>query len=758
MTELFIKILNMTISASWLILAVLFLRIMLKKAPRWVNVLLWGIVAIRLISPFSIESTLSLIPSAEVVSPSALIETPAANTGFPEIDDAVNPIIDELLIETATEKSGNAMKILLRTSSRIWVAGVVLLMAYTVITYCHLRRKVNTAVLFKENIFQSEMVRSPFVLGVFKPRIYLPVPISRQSLSHVIAHEQAHIRRKDHWWKPLGFLLLAIHWFNPLMWLAYILLCRDIELACDEKVIKELRIEDRADYSAALLACSVSRHSIAACPVAFGEVSVKTRVKSVLSYKKPAFWVVVIAIVLCAVIAVCFLTNPIGSDREPDLSFLNYENAIPLAGYMEDVQVIYCPADRNETESFIKIGHILGEDLASYLDACRWREVNAPMVSLSSPGSIEFVIKDDYRITVYDRKEWSLRRYVKVSYQEDVRYYAANASDYNAALDLIDVSRENENSVTAGQYYLMIGAEGVRKIRVTTPSGSETQRNTLGLPFTKGQEVHLKALDGVTDLRGVSISAFGAGGEIIYAFSVPEGATNAEIINIVGADGWLLAPTVAIGAEEDGQYYHIISADGVAELKLTGTNFGGGCTHADGSTFQNGERVWLEPLNGYTDLQDVVVTALDKDGNILYSFLLVPKEAENAETDAAVITGSSDPMWIDGIAFVDLGSNEEQTSDFEISLVKDINTVQYSITWARTGLTLEYGLRSSDGIEYYSSQEGGQDNGQFEKIPAGTYRFFVRNTDYTGVPAYENPAVFPDVSFEATGVINFRIP
>ena len=181
---------------------------------------------------------------------------------------------------------------------------------YTAISYWRLRRKVDTAVRYKDNIFQSENVSFPFVLGIIKPRIYLPFKMNGQYLEYVVAHEQAHICRKDHWWKPLGFLLLMIHWFNPLMWLAYVLLCRDIELACDEKVIKELGNEQRGDYTQALVACSVNRRMIAACPLAFGEVSVKERVKSVMNYKKPAFWVIIISVIVCVGVAVCFLTNP----------------------------------------------------------------------------------------------------------------------------------------------------------------------------------------------------------------------------------------------------------------------------------------------------------------------------------------------------------------------------------------------------------------------------------------------------------------
>ena len=310
MNELFLKIINMSISASWLVLAVLILRFVLKKAPKWINVLLWGIVAIRLICPFSFESTLSLIPSAETIPLNIGMDTtPTINSGISAINNAVNPIISQSNTPMAGA-SINPLQITIGIYEYIWIFGMIALALYTAISYWRLCRKVDTAVRYKDNIFQSENVSFPFVLGIIKPRIYLPFKMNGQYLEHVVAHEQAHICRKDHWWKPLGFLLLMIHWFNPLMWLAYVLLCRDIELACDEKVIKELGNEQRGDYTQALVACSINRRMIAACPLAFGEVSVKERVKSVMNYKKPAFWVIIISVIVCVGVAVCFLTNP----------------------------------------------------------------------------------------------------------------------------------------------------------------------------------------------------------------------------------------------------------------------------------------------------------------------------------------------------------------------------------------------------------------------------------------------------------------
>lgn len=316
MGEFFLKIINMSISASWIVLVVLVLRLLLKRAPKWVHVLLWGIVAVRLVCPFSLESALSLIPSAETVSPEIMMDrTPQIDSGVSVINDVVNPIISSSFTPQPMA-SANPLQILIPVAANLWLLGVLILLAYTAISYWRIRRKVRTAVHWQENIFQSEQVVSPFVLGILRPRIYLPFAMSEQEMDHVIAHEKAHIRRKDHWWKPLGFLVLTVYWFNPLLWLGYVLLCRDIELACDEKVVKDFTREQKADYSQALLRCSVNHRMISACPLAFGEVGVKRRVKSVLNYKKPAFWLIVAAVVASIVVAVCFLTDPL-HDSDP---------------------------------------------------------------------------------------------------------------------------------------------------------------------------------------------------------------------------------------------------------------------------------------------------------------------------------------------------------------------------------------------------------------------------------------------------------
>jgi len=310
MTNVFLKVLNMSISAGYVVLAVLLLRLVLKKAPKWIAVTLWGIVAVRLICPFSFESVLSLIPSAEVVSPDIMLDrNPQINSGIPIVNQVINPVISESFAPDPMT-SANPLQLWIPTFAAIWILGMIAMLVYTVVSYARVKHRIGTAVRLRDNIYQSESVVSPFVLGIFTPKIYLPFNMNEQNTSHVIAHEQAHIRRRDHLWKPLGFLLLTLHWFNPLMWLGYVLLCRDIELACDEKVIKKLDDGQRADYSEALLACSVNRRMLAACPLAFGEVGVKKRIKSALNYKKPAFWIIIGAIVISIVVAVCFLTNP----------------------------------------------------------------------------------------------------------------------------------------------------------------------------------------------------------------------------------------------------------------------------------------------------------------------------------------------------------------------------------------------------------------------------------------------------------------
>ena len=311
MAAVFLKLLNLSISASWLVLAVLVLRLISKRSPKWVNVLLWGIVALRLVLPFSIESALSLIPSAETVSPAAVQFAPAPTitSGVSIIDNAVNPSLSEHFAAVPTA-SVNPLYVWTEIAGWVWLIGLGAMLLYALVSYLRLRRRVSVSLPIQDHIYLCDAISSPFILGVVKPRIYLPSGLDEVQRQNVLAHEQAHLARRDHWWKPLGFALLAVYWFNPVLWLAYTLLCRDIELACDERVIRTMDESAVKTYSTVLLACSMPRKTVITCPLAFGEVGVKERVKNALHYKKPAFWVVAASVAVCVVVAMCFLTNP----------------------------------------------------------------------------------------------------------------------------------------------------------------------------------------------------------------------------------------------------------------------------------------------------------------------------------------------------------------------------------------------------------------------------------------------------------------
>ena len=311
MAAVFLKLLNLSISASWLVLAVLVLRLVSKRSPKWINVLLWGIVALRLVLPFSIESALSLIPSAETVSPAVVQFAPAPTitSGVSVIDNAVNPSLSEHFSAVPTA-SVNPLYVWTEIAGWVWLIGLGAMLLYALVSYLRLRRRVSVSLPIQDHIYLCDAISSPFILGVVKPHIYLPSGLDEVQRQNVLAHEQAHLARRDHWWKPLGFALLAVYWFNPVLWLAYTLLCRDIELACDERVIRTMDESAVKTYSTVLLACSMPRKAVITCPLAFGEVGVKERVRNALHYKKPAFWVVAASVAVCVVVAVCFLTNP----------------------------------------------------------------------------------------------------------------------------------------------------------------------------------------------------------------------------------------------------------------------------------------------------------------------------------------------------------------------------------------------------------------------------------------------------------------
>ena len=310
MNQIFLELLNNAVISSILMIAVMITRVSIKKAPKWITCVLWGMVAIKLVLPFHIESMLSLVPSSKPIPVNIEYQSvPQIESGVTVINNVVNPVLESNFTSSEVA-SVNPMQVVVSVASIVWMIGVVILCLYLFISYFLLRKKVAASQNIFENVYLCDDVSSPFILGIIKPGIYLPSGMEQDTIECVLEHEKAHLKRFDHIWKPLGFLILIVYWFNPLCWIAYVLLCKDIEFACDEKVTKDKDKVWKAAYCQALLDCNSKRRIITACPVAFGEVSVKDRVKSVLNYKKPAFWIIVVAVMLSVVVAVCFMTSP----------------------------------------------------------------------------------------------------------------------------------------------------------------------------------------------------------------------------------------------------------------------------------------------------------------------------------------------------------------------------------------------------------------------------------------------------------------
>ena len=376
MADVFIKTLNMGIAASWLILAVVVLRVILKRAPKRFRLLLWAVVGLRLVLPVSIESALSLVPSAQTLPEGVMYAAaPELNTGIAALNDAINPAFTAAFAPEPAA-SANPLQVLLPAASVIWLAGAAAMLLWALVSWLRLRRRVAEAVRLEGNVFESERVASPFVLGLIRPRIYLPFGLDEGAREQVLTHERAHIARGDHVIKLIGWLILAVYWYNPLVWLAYALFCRDIELACDERVIRRLPVSGRADYSQALLDLSRPRHGVGACPLAFGESAVKCRVKSVLTYKRPAFWLIMLAALLCIGAAVCFLTDPKAeADDSVPSDAPDYGIPITVTAVLENFpeQVLEfakgCAAQQAANMDYLNISAAEITELVSYSEA-----------------------------------------------------------------------------------------------------------------------------------------------------------------------------------------------------------------------------------------------------------------------------------------------------------------------------------------------------------------------------------------------------
>ena len=346
MEGIFVKLLNMSVSASGFILIAVLLRALLKRSPKWIHCLLWGLVAVRLVCPLSFESSFSLAPRADFVETKLGVQredgrymNSATDVSKVLNDDLDNAQNKNLANKENADRQGDWKKI-----SWTWFVGAVLLLSYAAISYLRFRKKVQASVRLRDGIYVCDNIRTPFILGVIRPGIYLPSDMDEVQTDNVIAHERAHLSRLDHVWKPLGYCLLAVYWFNPLCWLAYVLFCRDMELACDEKVIRDMDVEDKKVYSRVLLSFSDPSHRIAAGPLAFGEIGVKKRIQSVLNYRKPAFWMVGLAILALVVTSLCFLTNPkAANDPAQTMGTAEYQLPDGLEAENADDLTIFTP-------------------------------------------------------------------------------------------------------------------------------------------------------------------------------------------------------------------------------------------------------------------------------------------------------------------------------------------------------------------------------------------------------------------------------
>lgn len=507
MDDIFLKLVNLSISASWLILAVLVLRVVLKKAPKWVMPLLWGVVALRLVCLFSIESALSLIPSAETI-PSEIVTETREPVLYEQatLDIVTNPTLPSAA-EVPVGVSRQQAQVDFNIYSVLWLAGMAALLVHALVSAGKLKRKLATAILLRDNIYESEFVDSPFVFGVVKPNIYLPMHMDEGTAAYVIAHEHAHLARRDHWWKVLGYLVLALHWFNPLVWVAYILFCRDIELACDEKVVKGLDGAARADYSQALLSCAAPKRAVAACPLAFGEGNIKTRVKSALHYKKPAFWVAAAAVLAVVIMAVCFLTNP--RSERGSLVWAQKLNAADVASIE-----LYVPAEgearqykKLDTEEMAQAVELINSSRGTYIEKPETVYAGLPVWFLltmddgtvhavgSVVGHYLIIDGDTFDADVENQAEWE--NYVL-------------KGDSASPIDMADRLSYALYGMTTGVYTL---GEAVFEDSVWETSYEETFANTKSTP-----ELWLSSALG-TDMTGILYGTVTAARGYSYRFS-----------------------------------------------------------------------------------------------------------------------------------------------------------------------------------------------------------------------------------------------
>jgi len=433
MVNTFIELCNRSIQAGYLILAIILLRLVWKRVPKLMYRFLWCLTGLRLALPFTLETALSLIPKKTVIEPEILYAgTPSVDSGITAVNQVVNPMMAENFTP-AVGASVNPLQVVMIIGAWIWLIGLVALLLYGVISYIRLHYKVRDAVLLKENIFQSEKVASPFVFGFLKPRIYLPYFLEEENVAYVIAHEKMHIKNRDHLLKPIAFILLSVYWFNPLIWFAYYLFCKDLELACDEWVIWNLEAADKKAYAKALVICSTQRKFGSISPLAFGENAVKERIKNVLRYKNPTVLVFVMVMLVVLVVVLCFMTNP---------------------------------RENNENEVILSNDSTVTTDLLQEIVTEREQEEN----DRSNPGNISVLLKEPPKLGFSDMLSSQMNEFVVSPNQYDWTYLDAELTEDG----VYDFANAQEVGTSATGLHPTVAAKMTEWLRLIEYQGIDT--------------------------------------------------------------------------------------------------------------------------------------------------------------------------------------------------------------------------------------------------------------------------------------------
>ena len=488
----FIDLCNRSINAGWLILAVILFRSIFRRAPKQVICCLWGLVGFRLICPFSIESIYSLIPSrATIPSDIAILQEPEIESGIGVIDDVLNPVIEETLTPNLGD-STNPLQIVISIVAALWCIGLAIILIHAVVSYRKLKRKTASSVSLGGRIAACDGIDVPFILGIIDPRICIPYGVDSRSLDIAVQHERAHLKRLDHLWKPLGFLILSIHWLNPLCWLAYVLFCTDIEMACDECVIRNMNKDDIAAYSQAILDYYSSWKGITACPVAFVDGGVKKRIRHVLRYKKPSLWIASAALILCIGIVFFLMTDPFPYSKRTWF-VKDSVSRIIVTSYMCD------------PVKTVKIADTQVDDIIDYLQSIKVRCVGASNGNTGSDYLFRFSLmyEDNVLFRIIDRRRIEVNGLLYETYRPIDEYisncFSEAASNSNGTENDIEQSETQEKTAWAS---LIIGRPNIaEKVTLSVPS-----EHSMLFPVSGSNKVIKGYMEGVHESYDISVT------------------------------------------------------------------------------------------------------------------------------------------------------------------------------------------------------------------------------------------------------------